>query len=122
MKSLKLHKYALNPLHINPQDAIQRGLAEGDFADIWNDHGSISVQIVMDATLRPGVVALSHGYGHQQAPGMSRANAFPGVNVNRLMPAGPESYDKLSNMAHLTGIVVKVKKTDIDAACNEVGL
>lgn len=76
----------------------------------------------MDATLRPGVVALSHGYGHQQAPGISRANAFPGVNVNRLMPAGPDSYDKLSNMAHLTGIVFEVKKTDIDTAGREIGL
>jgi hypothetical protein len=38
------------------------------------------------------------------------------------MPAGPDSYDKLSNMAHLTGIVFEVKKTDIDTAGREIGL
>ena len=110
MKALKTEKHGLNPLHIHPRDAGQRGLQEGGSARVFNDYGSLTTHILLDDTLMPGVVALSHGYGHQQAPGMSKAHALPGVNTNRLMPTGPGSYDKLSNMSHLTGVPVAVEK------------
>ena len=40
------------------------------------------------------------------------ASERPGVNVNRLLPSGPESYDPLSNMAHMTGIPVDVRRVE----------
>ena len=36
------------------------------------------------------------------------AHRHPGVNVNRLLPSGPGSYDPLSNQAFMTGIPVDV--------------
>ncbi|MDB5970137.1 MAG: putative formate dehydrogenase [Hydrocarboniphaga sp.] len=110
MKALKTAKHGLNPLHIHPDDAARRGLAEGDNARIFNLNGSVTTNISFDDTLMPGVIALSHGYGHGAAPGVTRAHALPGVNANRLMPTGPGSYDKLSNMSHMTGIAVEVEK------------
>jgi anaerobic selenocysteine-containing dehydrogenase len=110
MKSLKGAGHELNPLHIHPLDARRKELCEGDLARIFNHHGSVSTHITLDDSLLPGVVALSHGYGHGAAPGLSRAIASPGVNVNRLMPTGPGSYDKLSNMSHMNGVPVEVEK------------
>jgi hypothetical protein len=49
------------------------------------------------------VVALSHGYGERGADG-----ALAGVNVNRLLPSGPGSYEEYSSMAFMVGIPVEV--------------
>jgi anaerobic selenocysteine-containing dehydrogenase len=110
MPALKRAKHAINPLHIHPDDAARRSLQDGDIARVYNRYGSVETPIELDDTLRPGVVAMSHGYGHAAAPGIRRAFAAPGVNSNRLAPTGPESYEKLSNMAHLNGIAVEVEK------------
>jgi len=103
-------RHALNPLHIHPADAAARGLGEGDTARIHNAHGGVTTAVTLDETLRPGVVAMSHGYGHEQAHGIRRANRLPGVNVNRLMPTGAGTYERLSNMSHMSGVTVTVEK------------
>ena len=110
MKSLKLGKHAENSLHIHPVDAQSRQLAEGDLAHVFNRNGDVVTPVTFDETLRPGVVALTHGYGHINSPGISHANAAPGVNANRLMPTGPGSYEQLSNMSHMTGVPVSVER------------
>lgn len=110
MKSLKRGRHALNPLHIHPRDADRIGLNEGDMARIHNANGSVTTPVTLDDTLRPGVVALSHGYGGYPAPGVSLADAAPGVNVNRLLPTGRGSYEKLSNMSHMNGVPVSVER------------
>jgi anaerobic selenocysteine-containing dehydrogenase len=110
MRSLKRGDKALNPLHIHPADAAARGLADGDVARIFNEHGSVVTAIRHDDDLLPGVVALSHGYGHERAPGISRANSLPGVNVNRLLPSGAGTYEPISNMSHMNGVIVQVER------------
>ena len=40
---------------------------------------------------------------------MRVASATPGTNPNALLPAGPGSYDPLSNQAFMTGIPVEVE-------------
>jgi anaerobic selenocysteine-containing dehydrogenase len=111
MRFFKDGRHALNPLHIHPADAQSRNMLNGDVARIYNGNGMVETAIEYDETLRPGVVALSHGYGHAKAPGIQRANALPGVNVNKLMPIGPGSYERLSNMSHMNGVVVHVEKS-----------
>lgn len=110
MAALKRGAHALNPLHIHPDDAMWLGLSEGDEAEISNRFGTIRSPVRFDESLRRGVVAMSHGYGHARAPGITRAYAAPGVNVNALMPTGPDSHEPLSNMAHLTGVAVTAKR------------
>lgn len=110
MPALKRGSHALNPLHIHPRDAAELGLAEDDEAEVSNAFGRVVSPIRLDDTLGPRVVAMSHGYGHAMAPGIRTAHAAPGVNVNQLMPTGPESHEPLSNMAHLTGVGVKIRK------------
>lgn len=111
MAALKRSAHALNPLHIHPHDAARLGLEEGAVASVSNSFGTISTPVTLDDTLQPGVVAMSHGYGHRQAPGVTRAHAAPGVNVNVLMPTGPDSHEPLSNMAHLTGVAVEIRNS-----------
>jgi formate dehydrogenase len=60
----------------------------------------------------PGVVALPHGWGHQKATGLGIASKTRGVNANLLMADGPESLERLSGMAHQTGLVVEVRRAE----------
>ena len=68
----------------------------------------LEAAIALDPNLRPGVVAMTHGFGYAATPGMPVAHAHPGVNVNVLSPSGPGTFDPLSGMSHLTGIPVEV--------------
>jgi anaerobic selenocysteine-containing dehydrogenase len=111
MNNLSVHKKSVhmtNPLWMNPQDAQSRGLFGGSEVRVQTDFGQVQAELVLDETLRPGVVAMSHGWGQSKAYGLTTANRFPGVNVNQLAPVGPGSFDVLSNQAHLTGVDVKV--------------
>ena len=60
----------------------------------------------------PKTIAVPHGWGHQHAKGLNHANKTAGVNVNILAADGPEKLDKISGMAHLTGIIVDVKAAE----------
>ena len=108
VESLKRGVYADSPLHMCPADMSLLGLAEGDTVTISNQHGSINAIAHGDDSLRPGVVAMTHGWGNGRTPGMRVASAYPGVNVNVLLPTGPGSYEKLSNQAFMSGVPVSV--------------
>jgi len=110
MPALKRRRHGLNPLHMHPEDLSALGLGEGDRVAIANSFGRIESPVTADETLRRGVVAMAHGYGHARSFGLRNARAEPGANVNALMPVGAGSHEPLSNMAHLTGVSVKVKR------------
>jgi anaerobic selenocysteine-containing dehydrogenase len=105
---LKERGAGTNPLWMHPDDAAARGLAAGAVAYVRNDAGSLEAPVALDPDLRPGVVAMTHGFGYAASPGMPVAHAHPGVNVNLLSPSGPGTFDPLSGMSHLTGIPVEV--------------
>lgn len=107
---LRQGQQASNPLHISEADAVARGLHEGDLVRITSEAGELDVRIAIDDDLRPGVVAMSHGYGHASAKGMRVASAKPGANINRLMPTGARGTEPLSQMSWLSGIFVKVER------------
>ena len=98
-----------NPLFMNPRDALDRGLIEGQWVIVRNENGEIRVELALDERLRPGVVAMSHGFGNERTTGMPVAQAQPGVNVNILSPIGVGSFDPVGGMGHLTGIGVEVE-------------
>ena len=75
---------------------------------VRNDHGALTAPIRLDATLRPGVVAMTHGFGNERTAGMRVAREHPGTNVNVLTPAGAGSFDPFSSMSQLTGVPVEV--------------
>jgi formate dehydrogenase len=98
-----------NYLYVHPEDARTAGLCEGDLADVTSETATVRVPVKLLEDLMPGTVALPHGWGHQHAKGLSVAAKTTGVNVNLLAADGPDKLERVSGMAHLTGIVVDVK-------------
>lgn len=108
IESLKRSKQLDNPLYMHPEDARARNLGDGSKVRIHNDWGDIQSVVSLDEDLKPGTVAMTHGWGHQNT-GMSVAKKYPGTNANELLPSGPGSFEKLSNQAFMTGIPVEVE-------------
>lgn len=48
--------------HMNPVDAEQRGIANADYVKVFNDRGEVTVKVITDPRIRPGVIQLSKGW------------------------------------------------------------
>jgi anaerobic selenocysteine-containing dehydrogenase len=99
-----------NYLYMHVEDARRLDLEDFEIARVSSSTGSVCVPVVGTEELMPGVVGLPHGWGHQKAAGLGIASRTKGVNANLLTPDGPGSLERLSGMAHQTGIVVEVRK------------
>lgn len=56
-----LRRLRPNAIHINPADALQRSLNEGQTAWLYNDAGCLKLPVHITATIPVGVVAVPHG-------------------------------------------------------------
>jgi anaerobic selenocysteine-containing dehydrogenase len=95
-------------LQLHPDDAAARGLAHGDDARVSSRVGSVVVAVEVTDAIRPGVVCLPHGWGHDE-PGTRLAVAAerPGANSNVL--TDELALDPLSGTSVLNGIPVEVR-------------
>ena len=118
METLKRPGQQFNPLHVAPADARRLQLQDGQAVSARSPWGEISAQVRVDADLRPGTVAMTHGWGNQRTPGLQVAHRYPGTNVNELLPTGPGSYEKISNQAFMTGIPVDVAAVELAQAAS----
>jgi len=109
LSSLKQGKHRDNPLYMHPDDARARNIGDGSRVAVKNDNGQIITTVSLDASLRTGVVAMTHGWGNTNSSSMTVVKTHPGTNANELLPSGPGSYEKLSNQAFMTGIPVEVE-------------
>jgi anaerobic selenocysteine-containing dehydrogenase len=110
VETLRSGRQGLAPLLVCGTDAQRLGLADGDPVRVSTDSGEIETRAFIDDTLRPGVVAMSHGFGHRHAYGLSVAQRSPGANYNALPPTGLGTFEPLSNMSLLSGIKVHVER------------
>ncbi|MBT2369610.1 molybdopterin oxidoreductase family protein [Streptomyces sp. ISL-10] len=94
-------------LHVHPDDAARLGLTDGATVAITADGGRVEAPVEITDDIRPGVVSLPHGWGHDR-PGtrLSVAAARPGVNVNQLLDGS--RLDPLSGTAVLNGFPVEL--------------
>jgi len=92
-------------LQVHPDDADRLGLT--DTAIVKGPGGELIVPVELTDAIRPGVVCLPHGWGHDR-PGMRLrvAATEPGVNVNQLHDG--TLIDPLSGTAVLNGVPVQV--------------
>jgi len=92
-------------LQIHPEDAARLGIT--DTAIVTGPGGELEVPVEITDGIRPGVVSLPHGWGHD-VPGtrMSVAARRPGVNVNSLLDSS--LLDPLSGTSVLNGVPVQV--------------
>ena len=94
-------------LQVHPDDAASLGLEAGGAATITSRSGSVVAPVEVTDVVRPGVVSLPHGWGHDVEGSRLRVAAeHAGVNSNILTPA--DVVDPLSGTSQLTGIPVEI--------------
>jgi anaerobic selenocysteine-containing dehydrogenase len=93
---------------LHPDDATRLGLVDGGTAVVRSRAGKIEIPVEITDAIRPGVISIPHGWGHNVAgTRTSVARAHAGVNANVL--ADDHLLDALSGTAALNGIPVEVE-------------
>jgi anaerobic selenocysteine-containing dehydrogenase len=70
---------------MHPDDAAARALTDGAPVAVTSRVGSIVVTLEISDEIRPGTIAIPHGWGHREAGvGWQVAASLPGANVNLL--------------------------------------
>ena len=97
-------------LQVHPDDAGQLGLVDGGHAEVASRVGQLVAPVEVTDAIRPGVVSLPHGWGHDLAgTSLGVAAGHAGVNSNILTDG--QALDPLSGNAVLNGIPVTVRPT-----------
>lgn len=96
-------------LMMHPDDAAERGLADGEQVTIASSIASVETALEITDEVMRGVVSLPHGWGHNR-PGLSWETAaeHAGVSINDLIDT--ERFDPLTGNAVLNGIEVSVER------------
>jgi anaerobic selenocysteine-containing dehydrogenase len=95
-------------LQVHPADAERLGLVSGGLARVSTRVGAVEAPVEITDGIRPGVVSLPHGWGHDvEGVSMSVARQRPGVNSNVL--ADEAMIDPLSGNSVLNGFAVSVE-------------
>jgi anaerobic selenocysteine-containing dehydrogenase len=98
-------------MHLHPDDAAALGLADGDPAVVRSRVGEVQVPVEVTDAIRPGVVSIPHGWGHDlEGTQMAVAREHAGVNSNIL--ADDQLFDPVSGNAVLNGIPVSVSRAE----------
>jgi anaerobic selenocysteine-containing dehydrogenase len=102
-------------LLMHPTDATSRSLIDGDFACITSPSGHIVARVEISDGIRPGVVSLPHGWGHDR-PGarLAVARQHAGVSANDI--TSHLYLDTLSGNAAFNGLPVSVHRAAGTAA------
>jgi len=96
-------------LIVHPDDAAARGLRDGDRVRVRSEAGALEVPVEVSDEMRPGVVCLPHGWGHDKPGTRLRVAAeHAGVCNNVLAPGG--LVDTASGNAVVNGIPVTVER------------
>ncbi len=94
-------------LQVHPADAARLGLVHGGRARISGRTGAVEAPVEVTDAIRPGVVSLPHGWGHDASGArMGVAAGAAGVNSNVL--ADEALVDAPSGNAVLNGLPVTV--------------
>jgi len=94
-------------MQLHPTDAARIGLTDGGLAQVSSRTGKIQILVEVTDAIRPGVVSIPHGWGHDlDGVRTAVATAHAGVNTNLL--ADDRLLDALSGTAVLNGIPVEV--------------
>ena len=94
-------------LAINPEDAAERGLTDGDVARVFNHRGACLAGVALDAALMPGVVVMATGAWFDPAPDGPERGGNPNVLSLDIgtssLTQGPSALSVLVQVAQWTG-------------------
>ncbi len=97
-----------NTLLMHPKDAELRGIASGDRARVSGNDQSFDLPVELSDQIRPGVVAVPHGWGHADSE-LTRAKALGGGNANLVMQGGRDFVEPVSGQAIMVGQEIEVE-------------
>jgi hypothetical protein len=95
-------------LHVNPDDAARMGVSTGSVVRVTSRVGSLDVTAEVTDAVRPGVVSLPHGWGHN-VPGTRLSVAAEKAGVNSNVLTDDRILDPLSGNAALNAIPVSLQ-------------
>ncbi|MEX1162676.1 MAG: molybdopterin dinucleotide binding domain-containing protein, partial [Nitriliruptor sp.] len=94
-------------IQVHPDDAARDGLRDGGRAHVTSAAGTLEVDVEVTDDLRPGVVSLPHGFGHDlEGVELAVARERGGANSNVLTDRF--QLDTISGNAVLNAIPVEV--------------
>ena len=94
-------------LHVHPDDADRLGLQDRQPAVVASRVGQLTVDVELTDEIRPGVVSLPHGWGHD-LPGAKLRVAAERSGVNSNVLTDDAVLDPLSGTSVLNGIPVEL--------------
>ncbi|GAA1864329.1 molybdopterin-containing oxidoreductase family protein [Asanoa iriomotensis] len=79
--SLPWHEKKMGPprIHLHPDDAAARGLADGASVRVHNANGAFDAAVAVDDATRPGVAFTFKAYWAKRSPGRNTVNAVTAV-------------------------------------------
>ncbi len=93
---------------MHPDDAAARNIQNGATVRVTSRVGSIELPAEITADIRPGVLSVPHGWGHDRAGVcMKIAEEHPGASINDL--TDDQLLDELTGNAALSGVPVKAE-------------
>lgn len=94
-----------NLAYLHPDDRIEMGIAADSEIDISGDHGRIRAIVADDASLRRGVLSMSHGFGG--LPDRDSDYAAQGVSTN-LLTSTSENLQTINAMPQMSALPVQI--------------
>jgi anaerobic selenocysteine-containing dehydrogenase len=95
-------------VEINPEDAVELGIKQGDWVWIENDNGKIRQCADVYAGIQKGVINCEHQWWF---PELNQADkGFSLCGVNCLVTTGPEYQDRICGSSYLRAYPVKIYK------------
>lgn len=95
-----------NPLCAHPDDLARRGLRDGQRVEVVSAHGRVRAVARADASLRPGAVSMTHGWG--KLPDVARAYEDVGVSIQSLISLS-DDCEPLQAMPRMSAIPVRLE-------------
>ena len=96
-------------LEMHPEDASDRGIADGEMVEIKSANGALEIPVVLTEDLLPGTVAMPHGFSSDGE--LKQTQLLDGENYNRLVAA--TIVDIPSGTSALNGVSVMVNQKQV---------
>jgi anaerobic selenocysteine-containing dehydrogenase len=81
-------------VELSAEDAAARGLAEGDWAEVYNDRGAFRARVAITGAVRPGVAVALGVYWNRSSPGGANVNSTTSSALSD-MGGGATFFDNL---------------------------
>ncbi|HSE96848.1 MAG TPA: molybdopterin-dependent oxidoreductase, partial [Blastocatellia bacterium] len=85
-------------VEINPEDARERGINDGDLVRVWNDRGECMLYATVTTRVKPGVAVALSIWWNKLSPGGTNVNQTVSQSLTD-MGAGATFYDNLVEIA-----------------------